>query len=97
MDTLASGADFANISLLYDMDRSILKEDAKMTGVSPATKKNGSIYYRSGITYRGRHISLGSFSTEDTAAAAYLDASKLFADAAVTLVDFSSRTFYALL
>ena len=47
-----------------------------MTGVSQATKKNGSIYYRSGITYRGRHISLGSFSTEAAAAAAYLDASK---------------------
>ena len=59
-----------------------------MTGVSQARKKNGSIYYRSGITYRGRHISLGSFSTEDTAAAAYLDASKLLTDAAVTLVDF---------
>lgn len=64
-----------------------------MTGVSQATKKNGSIYYRSGITYRGRHISLGSFSTEDTAAAAYLDASKLLADAAVTLVDFSTEHF----
>ena len=48
-----------------------------LPGVYQAKKKNGTIYYRSSITYRGKHISLGSFSTEGEAHQAYLDASGL--------------------
>ena len=44
-------------------------------GVYIATHKDGSIYYRSSITHRNKHISLGSFDTEDTASNAYLEAS----------------------
>ena len=46
-------------------------------GVYTATKKDGTLYYRSSITFQNKHISLGSFSSEDQAAAAYLEAEKL--------------------
>lgn len=64
-----------------------------LSGVSVAAKKNGTIYYRSSITYRSKHISLGSFSTECDAGAAYLDAQKILNDTTirlVTLADFNS-------
>ena len=46
-------------------------------GVYLATKKDGTIYYRSSITFKNKHISLGSFSTEDAANKAYLEALEL--------------------
>ena len=46
-------------------------------GVYQAIKKDGTIYYRSNITYQNKHISLGSFSVEDDASKAYFEASNL--------------------
>ncbi|MBR4025933.1 MAG: hypothetical protein IKJ01_00050, partial [Lachnospiraceae bacterium] len=46
-------------------------------GVYQAVKKDGTIYYRSNITYKNKHISLGSFLTEDLANQAYIEASYL--------------------
>lgn len=40
-------------------------------GVYTATKKDGTTYFRSSITFKGKHISLGSFPTETAAAEAY--------------------------
>ena len=48
-------------------------------GVYIATHKDGSTYYRSSITYRNKHISLGSYGSEDAASEAYLAASDLLA------------------
>lgn len=45
-----------------------------LPGTFRAKKKNGEIYYRSSITYKRKHISLGSFQTEQEAHQAYLDA-----------------------
>ena len=45
-----------------------------LAGAYLATRKDGSVYYRSNITYKNKHISLGSFSTEDDAHTAYLEA-----------------------
>lgn len=45
-----------------------------MKGVFEASKKDGSVYYRASITYRSKHISLGSYSNEADAAAAYEEA-----------------------
>lgn len=42
-----------------------------LPGIYQATKKDGSVYYRSNITYRNKHISLGSFATEQEAHEAY--------------------------
>lgn len=47
------------------------------TGVYLAKKKDGTIYYRSSITYKNKHISLGSFPSEEQAHQTYLEASML--------------------
>lgn len=64
-----------------------------LSGVSIAKKKNGTIYYRSSITYRNKHISLGSFPTEEDAGTAYLDALKILNDTAVDLVTLTDCNF----
>lgn len=56
-----------------------------LTGVFQASKKNGSIYYRSNITYQGKHISLGSFDSEAQAHRAYLEAGRLLSDKTITI------------
>lgn len=43
-------------------------------GAFTAQKKDGTIYYRSSITVRGRHISLGSFDSPSEAGKAYEEA-----------------------
>lgn len=40
-------------------------------GVYLAKQKNGHIYYRASVTYRNKHISLGSYESEDLAHRAY--------------------------
>ncbi len=45
-----------------------------LAGVYAAQKKDGTIYYRSNITFHNKHISLGSFDTEQTAHEAYKEA-----------------------
>lgn len=66
-----------------------------LTGVFRAAKKNGTIYYRSSITYQNKHISLGSFSTEQDAHLAYLSAQELLSDTKIT-IDTVSFTHYPL-
>lgn len=51
---------------------------SSLPGAYRAVKKNGDIYYRSSVTCRGKHISLGSFDCEDKASAAYYRALELF-------------------
>ncbi len=51
-----------------------------LPGVYEAYLKNGDRYYRASITYRGKHISLGSYLTEDAASGAYHTAGKVLAD-----------------
>ena len=48
-----------------------------LPGVFKAQKKNGDVYYRSSITFRSKHISLGSFDNEEDANAAYNDATAI--------------------
>lgn len=60
-------------------------------GVSAARQKNGTLYYRSGITYRNKHISLGSFPTEEAAGRAYLDALTLLSDSSLDLLFISDH------
>lgn len=49
----------------------------QLAGVYEAKKKDGTIYYRTSITYQSKHISLGSFSTQEEANAAYTEARNL--------------------
>lgn len=55
-----------------------------MEGVFPAFRKNGEPYFRASLTYRRKHISLGSFSTSQEAHAAYLEGRRILADTACT-------------
>ena len=50
-------------------------------GVFKAKRKDGSVYFRSNITYLRKHISLGSFETEDAADADERCASEASRDA----------------
>ncbi|MCR5829729.1 MAG: hypothetical protein K6F93_05165 [Lachnospiraceae bacterium] len=43
-------------------------------GVYPSKKKDGTQYFRASVTYKGKHISLGSFDTERDAECAYHEA-----------------------
>ena len=51
-----------------------------LPGVYCSSRKNGKTYYRASITYRGKHISLGSYPTEVEANQAYLFSSRLLED-----------------
>lgn len=52
-----------------------------LPGVYKAAKKNGENYFRASVTYNGKHISLGSFSTEKDANQAYLLSEEVLAEA----------------
>jgi len=60
---------------------------ALLPGVYTAKKKDGTLYYRGSITYKNKHISLGSFPTEDTAHNAYLEADRILKNTEVSLED----------
>lgn len=64
-----------------------------LSGVSVAKQKDGTIYYRSSITYRNKHISLGSFSSEEDAGTAYLDALKIIGNTDIDLVTLADSNF----
>lgn len=50
---------------------------ALMAGVYTTKRKDGSISYRASITYRNKHISLGSYPSENVAHFAYCEAREL--------------------
>lgn len=49
----------------------------KYPGVTQAKKKNGDIYYRSSITIKNKHVSLGSFDKPEAASKAYKEACEI--------------------
>ena len=56
----------------------------KDMGIYISTKKDGSIYYRVSLTYRNKHISLGSFTDKEHASHAYREAKAILSDSACT-------------
>lgn len=62
-----------------------------LQGVFIAYKKDGTKYYRSSITYRSKHISLGSFSEEKLAHKAYLEALELLSNISISIISYSSH------
>ena len=64
---------------------------ALLPGVYSAQKKDGSQYYRSSFTYRNKHISLGSYSTEEEAHQAYLTALSLIHTPSITIDDYQQK------
>lgn len=61
-----------------------------LPGVYTATKKDGKEYYRSSITFRGKHISLGSYETVKAAHEAYVLAGKILEDPSHTIMAYPS-------
>ncbi len=60
-----------------------------LAGVYETTKKDGSIYYRAGLTFRGKHISLGSADVALSAHAKYIEGQRLLSDAQLTIDNYS--------
>jgi hypothetical protein len=69
----------------------MIQMEKKLPGVFPAQKKNGNIYYRSSITYKQKHISLGGYDTSGQACGAYLEANSILEDKSLSLMDYSSH------
>lgn len=62
---------------------------ANLPGVTPAKKKNGTVYYRSSITLQGKHISLGSYETAELASQAYQEATAIIRQGKYELSDYT--------
>lgn len=63
-----------------------------LAGAFEAKLKNGTTYYRSSITYRNKHISLGSYKTEKQAHEAYRVAKELIDNKDLTLDAYRTDT-----
>lgn len=61
-----------------------------LPGVYTATKKDGTTYYRASLTYRNKHISLGSYETAVTANMAYLEGLELLTNNSLSVDNYSS-------
>lgn len=59
-------------------------------GVTQATKKDGTIYYRASITIQSKHVSLGSYSTASVAANAYREAIQILQEDKYNIEDYNS-------
>lgn len=64
------------------------------SGVYKATKKDGSTYFRGNITYNGKHISLGSYDTNASCAAAYDEAWMLLKNKDIDILSCQSVVKY---
>ncbi len=53
---------------------------AEKAGVYTTKKKNGEVYYRASLTYKRKHISLGSFPNSEDANTAYNNAKSIIDD-----------------
>lgn len=62
-----------------------------LPGVYTATKKDGTQYYRSSITFHSKHISLGSYSTEELANQAYKEADHILSSSKYTLASYNKK------
>jgi len=60
-----------------------------LPGVYPAKKKDGTEYYRASMTYKRKHISLGSYDSMFAAHLAYTDAQNIFNNPSINIEDYS--------
>lgn len=66
-----------------------------MQGVYPARHKDGTPYFRASLTYRRKHISLGSFPSQEMAHRAYLEGLEIISEDDVSLVEYSEASLLA--
>ncbi|MFA9375716.1 MAG: hypothetical protein ACERKZ_03065 [Lachnotalea sp.] len=64
---------------------------ATLQGVYISYKKDGTKYFRSSVTYKSKHISLGSYHEEILAHKAYLEALELLSNISLTIIAYSSN------
>ncbi len=64
-------------------------------GVARAVRKDGSVYYRASMTFRRKHISLGSFACAETAHEAYLEGLGLINSPGQSLNSYTSDSLLA--
>lgn len=60
-----------------------------MKGVYETQKKDGSVYYRASFTYKGKHISLGSFDNKIKANQAYAEAGRIIGGRDITIGNYA--------
>lgn len=69
-----------------------MAKQSPASGVYPATKKDGTTYYRASLTYRRKHVSLGSYDTVQEAHAAYQEASDLLNTPSRKLISYNAES-----
>lgn len=79
--------------MIYIYWNNIHRKAIKMatTGVYITKKKDGSISYRVSITYKRKHISLGSYSDYEYACRVYKDAKSLIEDNSISLESYNHK------
>ncbi len=65
-----------------------------LAGVYITKRKDGTVSYRASITYKNKHISLGSFLTEEDAHAAYLESQELLYHKNVSYESYNPETSF---
>lgn len=63
-----------------------------LPGVSTAYRTDGTVYYRSSITYNSKHISLGSYDSPESGHEAYNQASRILNGSQITIEDYADYT-----
>lgn len=61
---------------------------SRLSGVYSTKKKDGSIYFRASLTHQGKHISLGSYPTMETAHRAYREACEILRETRLKVTDY---------
>lgn len=61
-------------------------------GVYTAQKKDGSTYFRASVTYKNKHISLGSFPSSEEAHQAYLVSRRILNDKALSFDHYEKKS-----
>lgn len=74
------------------MSSPMTPEKEHYEGVSPIVRKNGEVHYRASLTYRRKHISLGSFHTPIAAHEAYLEGTRLLNSPRISLSTYDSAS-----
>lgn len=64
----------------------------KIRGVYTRLQKNGRLSYRASFTFKTRHISLGSFDTENEASSAYQKALEIAGNPSIGVDDYTSTS-----
>lgn len=64
---------------------------SNLKGIQILYKKNNEIYYKSSITYKNKHISLGSYKSPEIAHAVYLEAYEIVFNFKYKFIDFSKQ------